>query len=241
MAKAGIVVGAGARAGVGGALCRRLAREGLAVYVAGRTASKLEDLCGEVRDAGGVAHPVVTDTTVEADVEALFGTVASGGDTLEFVAYNAGNANPGELLNTTAADFEAAWRVCCLGGFLVGRCAARSMVPTGGSLIFTGATASVRAKPPFTAFASAKAALRWLAQGMAREFGPQGLHVAHVILDGGVDGDILNSRFPDFKKNVGSDGMLSPDAIADAFWSLHQQHPSAWTFEIDLRPYKESF
>ena len=138
--------------------------------------------------------------------------------------------------------FEDVWRVCCFGGFLAGREAARRMVPAGGgTLIFTGATASMRARPPFTAFASAKAALRALAHGMAREFGPQGLHVGHVIIDGVIDGDRVNERFPQLKERRGEDGMLSPDAIAAVYWDLHRQERNAWTLELDLRPYKESF
>ena len=129
-----------------------------------------------------------------------------------------------------------------MGGFLTGREAARRMIPAGGgTLIFTGATASIRARPPFTAFASAKAALRAVAQGMAREFGAQGLHVAHSIIDGVIDGEIVNTRFPQIKESLGEDGMLSPDAIADAYWSLHTQDRTAWTHELDLRPYKEQF
>jgi NAD(P)-dependent dehydrogenase (short-subunit alcohol dehydrogenase family) len=132
--------------------------------------------------------------------------------------------------------------VGCLGGFLVGREAARRMVPAGGgALLFTGATASLRARPPFTAFASAKAALRALAHGLAREFGPQGLHVAHVIVDGMIEGEMLLSRFPAAKERAGEDGMLHPDAIAEAFFTLYAQPRSAWTLELDVRPYKESF
>ena len=111
----------------------------------------------------------------------------------------------------------------------------------GGTLIFTGATASLRAQPPFTAFASAKAAERAIAHGLARELGPQGLHVAHVIVDGVIDGDQVNSRIPQLRDRLGADGMLSIDALADAYWMLHAQPRSAWTFELDLRPYKESF
>jgi NAD(P)-dependent dehydrogenase (short-subunit alcohol dehydrogenase family) len=116
------------------------------------------------------------------------------------------------------------------------------MLPAGGgSLLFTGATASLRARPPFTAFASAKAALRAVAHGMAREFGPQGLHVGHVIIDGMIDGEQLNQRFPELRARMGDDGMLAVDAIADAYWALHTQQRSAWTLELDLRPYKEKF
>jgi NAD(P)-dependent dehydrogenase (short-subunit alcohol dehydrogenase family) len=116
------------------------------------------------------------------------------------------------------------------------------MVPQGsGSILFTGATASLRARPPFTAFASAKAALRAVAHGMAREFGPKGIHVGHVVIDGVIDGDQVNQRFPSFKERLGHHGMLDVDAIADAFWQLHVQHPSAWSLELDVRPYKETF
>ena len=148
----------------------------------------------------------------------------------------------GHVLEMTPQVFEDAWRVGCLGGFLVGREAARRMAPAGrGTLIFTGATASLRARPPFVAFASAKAALRAPAHGRARELGPQGVHVAHVIVDGMIEGDMLLSRFPGAKERAGVDGMLHPDAIADAYFMLHAQHRSAWTLELDLRPYKEAF
>jgi NAD(P)-dependent dehydrogenase (short-subunit alcohol dehydrogenase family) len=161
---------------------------------------------------------------------------------LELVAYNAGNNRWSPLLDTSAQMFEDLWRVCCLGGFLVGREAARCMAPRGrGSILFTGATASVRGRPPFTAFASAKAALRSLAQAMAREFGPQGIHVAHVIIDGAIDGDKINQGLPEYAKSKGEDGLLNIDAIAAAFWYLHTQQRSAWTQELDLRPFKETF
>lgn len=240
--RVGVVAGAGASAGVGGATCRRLAKEGLHVVFAGRTEEKLARLAEELRAAGGAATPVVADVTDEADVARLFDVAEEQGGPPEFVLYNAGNNRFRPLLEMDVPFFEDLWRLCCLGGFLVGREAARRMLPEpGGTLVFTGATASVRARPPFTAFASAKAALRALAFGMAREFGPQGLHVAHAIIDGGIDGEQLNARFPQFKRSRGDDGMLSPDAIADAYWMLHRQHPSAWTLELDLRPYKETF
>ena len=124
----------------------------------------------------------------------------------------------------------------------MGREAARRMLPQGsGSILFTGATASLRARPPFTAFASAKSALRSVAHGMAREFGPKGIHVGHVVIDGAIDGDIVNGRFPGLREAKGAGGMLDISAIADAFWSLHRQAPSAWSLEVDLRPYRESF
>jgi NAD(P)-dependent dehydrogenase (short-subunit alcohol dehydrogenase family) len=237
-----VVVGVGPQAGLGGALSRRFAREGLHVFVAGRTAAQLEAVTAAIRGAGGVATPVVTDTTREADVLRLFKAVQDNGLPLELVAYNAGNNRWSPLLDMSVQMFEEVWRVACLGGFLVGREAARCMVPHGrGSILFTGATASVRGRPPFTAFASAKAGLRSLSQAMAREFGPQGIHVAHVVIDGAIDGDKINQGLPEYAKSKGADGLLNIDAIAGAFWYLHTQHRSAWTQELDLRPFTETF
>lgn len=239
---AAIVVGVGPRAGLGAALSRCFACEGLHVFVAGRTAAQLEMVTADIRQAGGRATAVVTDTTREPDVLRLFKAVQESGLPLELAAYNAGNNRWSPLLDTSAQMFEDLWRVCCLGGFLVGREAARGMVPHGrGSILFTGATASVRGRPPFTAFASAKAGLRSLSQAMAREFGPQGIHVGHIVIDGAIDGDKINQGLPDYAKSKGADGMLNIDAIAGAFWYLHTQPRSAWTQELDLRPFKETF
>ncbi|MGH0035924.1 MAG: SDR family NAD(P)-dependent oxidoreductase [Myxococcota bacterium] len=241
-ARVGVVVGAGARAGVGGALCRKLAREGLAVVVAGRTPEKLAALGADVEAEGGRFEGVVADTTRSEDVKRIFDAADSLGGAPELTVYNAGNNRFAPLLEMDEAFFEGLWRLCAFGAFLVGQEVARRVVPAGGgTLVFTGATASLRARPPFTAFASAKAAERALAHGMAREFGPQGLHVAHAIIDGVIDGDQVNSRFPQLKEQRGDDGMLDPHAIADAYWQLHVQPRSAWSLEIDLRPYKESF
>ncbi len=212
------------------------------MFPVGRSAERVEAFAAAIRDQGGSATAVVADTTSAVEVARIFDTVSAQAGVPQFVVYNAGNNRFAPLLEMDDAFFEDLWRLCCFGGFLVGREAAGRMLPEGGgTLIFTGATASIRARPPFTAFASAKAALRALAHGMAREFGAQGLHVGHVIIDGGIDGDQLNSRFPQFKERLGEDGMLNVDAIADAYWSLHAQHRSAWTLELDLRPYKESF
>ncbi len=240
--KVAVVVGVGAIQGTGAALSRRFAREGLHTFVAGRTQAKLDAVVKSIAEAGGTATAVVTDTTNAQEVCGLLDRAIEEGGSLDLVAYNAGNNRFSSLLDMTDEFFEELWRVCCFGGFLVGREAARRMVPQGsGSILFTGATASLRAKPPFTAFASAKAALRAVAQGMAREFGPQGIHVGHVIIDGVINGDMVNERFPQLKDQRGEDGVLSIDAIADAFWMLHTQDPTAWSLELDLRPYKEQF
>jgi NAD(P)-dependent dehydrogenase (short-subunit alcohol dehydrogenase family) len=237
-----IVGGVGAAAGLGAALCNRFASGGLHVFIAGRSAQRIEGLAAAIRSGGGTATSVVTDTTNEADVVRLFDAAEQHGGGIDLVVYNAGNNQWQDLLQMEAAFFESVWRVGCFGGFLVGREAARRMVPRGrGTIIFTGATASIRARPPFTAFASAQAGLRAIAQAMAREFGPRGIHVAHVIIDGGIKGERILSRYPEFAGQKGEDGLLEIDAIADNYWHLHTQHRTTWTHELDLRPFKEPF
>lgn len=236
-----LVVGVGSKAGLGAALARRFAREGLTVFIAGRNADRLKAVATESRHARGSIHPVVADVTKEKDVLGLFQAIKAP-ETLELVVYNVGNNAMMPSLEIKRTLFEAMWRQNALGGFLVGREAIRTLLPRRrGSLIFTGATASIRSRPPFVAFASAKAALRAVAQGFAREFGPQGIHVAHVIIDGVIGGDYARTRFPKFVEAKGDDGLLALDDIADAYWTLHRQKKSAWTHELDLRPFKEPF
>jgi NAD(P)-dependent dehydrogenase (short-subunit alcohol dehydrogenase family) len=238
-----IVVGVGPEAGLGGALCKRLARGGLHVFVAGRTAEKVEAMASAIRKAGGTATGVAVDAVKEKDVVDLFERAAKEGQgPLELVVYNAGNAAMGELHDMDAEFFEYVWRVGCLGGFLTGREAVRRMLPAGrGTVIFTGATASIRGRANTTAFASAKAALRSLAQSMARGYGPRGIHVAHVIVDGGIAGDKIIQGLPQFAEAMGEDGLISLDGLADAYWFLHRQPRAAWTHELDLRTFKEQF
>jgi NAD(P)-dependent dehydrogenase (short-subunit alcohol dehydrogenase family) len=146
------------------------------------------------------------------------------------------------FLEIGSDTFEAFWRMNCFGGFLVGREAAKRMSPLGrGTILFTGATGSLRGSAGFAHFAASKAGLRMVAQSMAREFGPQGLHIAHIIIDGGIDGERLRTRFAEFMASKGADGVLNINAIAEAYWQIHLQHPSAWTHELDLRPFKEAF
>lgn len=212
------------------------------MFPSGRTPERLAVVAEEVRAAGGTATPLVADATRSDSVIEAFDRLERDAGVPAIVVYNAGNNRFRPLLEMDDDFFEDLWRLCCFGGFVVGREAARRMLPAGGgTLIFTGATASLRARPPFTAFASAKAALRAVAHGMAREFGPQGLHVGHVVIDGVIDGDAVNRRFPQLKEQRGEDGMLSVEAIADAYWALHVQDRRAWTLELDLRPHRESF
>jgi NAD(P)-dependent dehydrogenase (short-subunit alcohol dehydrogenase family) len=237
-----IVAGVGSRHGLGAALARRFAAEGQRVIVSGRTEAKIAEVASSIVDSGGRAEAFRADATIETDVAALFDFAQASDEIIDLVVFNAGNNVRHDFRTMPAELFEQTWRVATFGGFLVGREAARRLAPAGkGTIIFTGATASLRGKPPFTAFASAKAALRSLAQSMAREFGPLGVHVAHVIIDGGIDGEKLNTAAPQLKIERGADGLLNIDAIAEAYWYLHRQHRSAWTHELDLRPFKERF
>jgi NAD(P)-dependent dehydrogenase (short-subunit alcohol dehydrogenase family) len=240
-----VVIGVGAERGLGAAVCRRFAAEGFHVLVAGRTAAKIEQVATTIRGRGGKATAVPIDTTREQDVIALFER-AMQSDTdsgpLEVVVYNSGFNRRTDFRDVSAELFESMWRQCCFGGFLVGREAARTLVPQGrGTMIFTGASGSLRGKPGFAHFAAAKAGLRMIAQAMAREYGPQGVHVAHVIIDGGINGDSLEKNFPQILAQRGTDGLLEVEAIAETYWQIHRQPLSAWTLETDLRPYKEQF
>ena len=240
-----VVIGVGAEIGLGAALCRRFASEGLHVVIAGRTPSKLEKVATSIVAAGGSAETVATDTTKEADVVELFDRAmspANGREPPELIVYNAGNNQKVDFRELSAELFEQFWRVGCFGGFLVGREAARRLVPLGrGTVIFTGASASLRGKPGYAQFAAAKAALRMVAQSMAREYGPSGIHVAHVVIDGAIDGERLRSLRPEAVRERGEDGLLNIEAIAEAYWQIHRQARSAWTHELDLRPFREPF
>jgi NAD(P)-dependent dehydrogenase (short-subunit alcohol dehydrogenase family) len=240
-----VVVGVGAERGLGAALSRRFAAEGYHVLVAGRTAEKIARVAKTIGEAGGSAEAVTVDTTREDDVIRLFDRAmlpGNGHEAANAVIFNAGNNRRIDFRELSAEQFEEYWRIGCFGGFLVGREAARRLAPLGrGTIIFTGASASLRGKPGFAHFAAAKAGLRMIAQSMAREYGPLGIHVAHVVIDGGISGDRLLSRAPGLTKERGEDGLLGIAAIADTYWSIHRQQRSAWTQEVDLRPFKEMF
>ena len=240
-----LVVGVGAEQGVGAAVARRFAAEGFHVRVAGRTQAKVDQVVATITSTGGSAEAIVADATQEDQVIALFDRAMAPGegfDPVSVVVSNAGDNRPIPFREVTAELFEAFWRVGCFSGFLVGREAARRMVPLArGTVIFTGASGSLRGKAQYAQFAAAKAGLRMISQSMAREFGPQGLHVAHVVVDGGIDGARLKTAIPEIVAARGQDGLLGVDAIAEMYWQIHRQPPSAWTQEVDLRPFKEAF
>ena len=236
-----VVIGVGAERGLGATLCRRFAGRDLHVVVAGRTPAKVEAVAASIRAVGGQATAVTTDTTDEAQVIELFER-AEAIAPIDLAVFNAGNNMPGDLRTMEAAYFEKCWRICCYGGFRFGRETARRMAPRGrGTLLFTGASASMRGKPYFAAFTAAKAGLRAFAQSMAREFQPQGIHVAHVVIDGGIDGDRLVLGRPDFAQAAGEEGLISLDGIADIYELMYRQPRTAWSHEIDVRTFKESF
>ncbi|MBN3810025.1 SDR family NAD(P)-dependent oxidoreductase [Paraburkholderia sp. Ac-20347] len=243
------IAGVGASAGLGAALARRFAREAFTVVLTGRTAERVEAIAADIRAQGGRAISAPGDVTDEQDIAQVAAQLREYG-TLRSAIFNAGNAVRAPALELEVGQFEAAWRTNVLGGFIFARAALPLLLdaadatsaPSGaGSLIFTGATASLRGRPPFAAFAAAKAGLRSLSQSLAREFGPRGVHVAHVVIDGGIDGDRLRSAAPQRVDDAGPDGLLQIDAIADSYWHLHTQSRSAWTQELDLRPWREPF
>jgi NAD(P)-dependent dehydrogenase (short-subunit alcohol dehydrogenase family) len=244
-APSAIVIGVGPEAGLGAAVARRFAASGFHIVVGGRTAAKVRGVADAILATGGSAEPVVVDATQPEDVERLFDHAFTPRDHIEpptVVVFNAGNNRPIDFLDLTAEQFEEFWRVGCFAGFLAGQAAVRRLLPGGrGTILFTGASASLRGRPKFVHFAAAKAGLRMISQAMAREYGPKGLHVAHVLIDGGINGERLKTLWPDAVAQRGEDGLLEIDAIAEAYWQLHQQHRSAWTQELDLRPFKESF
>lgn len=238
--KAVLVIGAGDA--TGGAIARRFAREGYIACVTRRHADKLAPLVEQIEAEGGIAHAFGSDARKEEDVIALFEEIETKIAPIEAAVFNIGANVRFTVTETTARVYHKVWEMACFAGFLMGREAAKVMLPRGhGSIFFTGATASLRGRAGFSAFAGAKHALRALAQSMARELGPQGIHVAQLIVDGAIDTEFIRENFPERYKLKERDGILSPDHIADAYWMLHQQPRDAWTHELDLRPWIEEW
>jgi NAD(P)-dependent dehydrogenase (short-subunit alcohol dehydrogenase family) len=232
------VIGAGDA--TGSAVARRFAREGYTICVARRTEAALKPLVDQITAQGGRALAFGLDARREDEVVNFFQHIEANIGPIEVLVFNVGGNVRFPVLETTAQKYFKVWEMCALAGFLAGREAARAMLPRGrGTILFTGATASVRGSNGFAAFAGGKAALRALAQSMAREFGPQGLHVAHVIIDGLIDTAFARTNFAQRVDELGPDGILNPDHIAEAYWWLHSQPRDTWTFELDLRPSAE--
>jgi len=235
-----LVVGAGDA--TGGAIARRFAREGFTACVTRRTEDALTPLVGRIREEGGQARGFGCDARDEDQMQALVDTIEAEVGPLEVVVFNIGANVHFPIRETTARVYRKVWEMAGFAGFLTGREAARVMLPRGkGTIIFTGATASLRGGSGFSAFAGAKFALRALAQSMARELGPQGIHVAHPIIDGAIDTAFIRDNFPERYALKDQAGILNPEHIADQYWAIHAQPRDSWTHELDLRPWMETF
>ena len=238
--KAILVIGAGDATGA--AVARRFAREGYVACVTRRSEEKLAPLVERIRAEGGEAHGFGSDARKEEEMVALVDRVERDIAPIEVAVFNVGANVRFDVTETTSRVYFKVWEMACFGGFLMGREVARRMLPrVRGTIIFTGATASLRGRAGFSAFAGAKHGLRALAQSMARELGPRGIHVAHPIIDGAIDTDFIRTTFPDLYARREEGGILDPEHIAEAYWQLHLQPRDAWTHEMDLRPWTESW
>jgi NAD(P)-dependent dehydrogenase (short-subunit alcohol dehydrogenase family) len=238
--KVALVIGAGDA--TGGAIARRFAREGFTACVTRRTVDKLAPLVARIEAEGGTARAFGSDARQEEQMVGLVDTIEREVGPIEVAVFNIGGNVRFPIRDTTARVYRKVWEMCALAGFLMGRETARVMVPRGrGTVLFTGATASVRGGSGFAAFAGGKHALRALAQSMARELGPHGIHVANIVIDGAIDTEFIRSNFPERAALKDRGGILDPEAIAQAYWQLHCQQRSAWTHELDLRPWLETW
>jgi NAD(P)-dependent dehydrogenase (short-subunit alcohol dehydrogenase family) len=236
--KVALVVGAGEA--TGGAIARRFAREGFVACVTRRNADKLAPLVAQIESGGGRAVAFGSDARREDQVVELVQKIERDVGPIEVCVFNVGGNVRFPIRELTARVYTKVWEMAALAGFLVGREAAKVMVPRGrGTILYTGATASLRGGKGFAAFAGAKFALRALAQSMARELGPEGIHVAHVVVDGAIDTPFIRENFPERYALKDQAGILDPEAIAENYWRLHVQPRSAWTHELDLRPWME--
>jgi len=241
--KSGVALLVGAGDAIGAAVARRFAAGGYSVCVARRDAEKSQNLVQDIVSSGGSAQAVSTDMRNETAVQALFAQVETELGPVEICLFNAGANVKSPLIETSARLFFKAWELACYGGFLTGREAARYMVPRGrGTILFTGATASIRGGPGFAAFAAAKFGLRSVAQSMARELAPKNIHVAHLVIDGAIDSEAIHRRLSaatGVMPDLAVDSLIQTRSVAEAYWALHNQSRDGWTHELDLRPYSE--
>ena len=235
-----LVIGAGDA--TGGAIAKRFAREGYIACVTRRSADKLKPLVDEIIAVGGQAHGFASDARKEEEVAELVETIERDIGPIETFVFNIGANVPCSILDETARKYFKIWEMACFAGFLTAQAVARRMVTRQrGTILFTGATAGLRGAAGFAAFAGAKHGIRALAQSMARELGPRGIHVGHVVVDGAIDTAFIRDTFPDIYARKNHDGILDPAHIADNYWHLHAQPRDAWTFELDLRPWQEKW
>lgn len=236
MSRTAVISGVGS--GLGASLANRFAREGYQVAMLARSGDYLQELSEQLQSTGAVAKGFATDIAEPEAVSRSFAQIKDSFGNVDVLVNHAGNAAWGEFSELTAQDFERSWRICAYGAFLCCQQVVSDMVAMEhGSILFTGATSSLRGRPGALAFSSAKFAVRGLAWSLARELGPKGIHVAHVIIDGIINTPSVRDAMPAEPEEP----MLETDAVADVYWDLVQQHQSAWTFELDLRPHNEDF
>ena len=238
--KKALVIGVGPLNGLGGQLCRKIAQNSFEVFVAGRTKRSLDDVVNTILKDGNKAIPLVVDATDEDQIKNMIREVGPG---LDFAIYNVGNSRPGKIIEMDASYFRESWESGCFGGFLFAKEVIKTFLfeKTAGTLIFTGASASLRGKSNFGAFNSAKGALRNLAQALAKEYAENSIHVSHVIVDGGLAGERIKQRLSDFEQRVKEGKLINIENVTDAYMFLYNQSKDAWTFELDLRTFRESW
>ena len=238
--KKALVIGVGPLNGLGGQLCRKIAQNNFEVFVAGRTKQSLDVLVDTIIKDGNKAIPLVVDATDENQIKNMIKQVGPG---LDFAIYNVGNSRPGKIIEMDASYFRESWESCCFGGFLFAKEVIKSFLSQkiAGTIIFTGASASLRGKSNFGAFNSAKGALRNFAQALAKEYAENSFHVSHVIVDGGVAGERIKQRLSDFDQRVKEGKLINIENVTDAYMFLYNQSKDAWTFELDLRTSQENW
>ena len=238
--KKALVIGVGPLNGLGGQLCRKIANNNFEVFVAGRTSSSLDNVVNTILNDGNKAIPIVVDATDENQIKNMIKEIGPG---LDFAVYNVGNSRPGKIVEMDANYFRESWESGCFGGFLFAKEVIKTFLleKTAGTLIFTGASASLRGKSNFGAFNSAKGALRNLAQALAKEYAENSIHVSHVIVDGGLAGERIKQRLSDFEERVKEGKLINIENVTDAYMFLYNQSKDAWTFELDVRTSQENW
>ena len=238
--KKALVIGVGPLNGLGGQLCKKIAQNNFEVFVAGRTIKSLNKVVESIIEEGNYAKPIVVDTTDENQIKMMIREIGSG---LDFAVYNVGNSTPGKIIDMEPSYFRQSWESGCYGGFLFSKEVIKVFLKenTPGTLLFTGASASLRGKSNFGAFNSAKGALRNLAQAIAKEYAENSIHVGHIIVDGGLAGERIKQRVSDFDERVKDGKLIDIDSVTDAYMYLYNQNKNAWTFELDIRTSKENW
>ena len=238
--KKALVIGVGPLNGLGGQLCKKIAQNNFEVFVAGRTRDTINKVVDSIIQDGNKAKPIVVDSIDENQVKSMMDEVGSG---LDFAIYNVGNNTPGKIIDMDPSYFRNSWESCCFGGFLFAKEVIKVFLNenTPGTLLFTGASASLRGRANFGAFNSAKGALRNLAQALAKEYAENLIHVGHVIIDGGLAGEKIQERVSDFDQRVKDGRLMDIDSVTDAYMFLYNQNKNAWSFELDIRTSKEKW